>query len=345
VAVQQTQQRAGVLNARIADVQHAMDQRLNSPAAYVRTAASMSPDAYDRFVASRRGDWQYDRLVSYRSVSEEMVGLNKQMSDLRAEQAGQDVTASVSSEVNTARTSTLNSIMNFLNTFWILLLAFVMDIVCLLIPWIRELLIMKRNEQLAAAGPGTPLPKGFQIEDHSEDEPLETEPMAFAKEMIVDAEWKDPKRAEAAIKGWETRKNKAKAKTTKDADGTEYETGVFDASRTGQSEKSTLENINAGEDQLQAGESGDGANQEAGADSANALQGFQDHTPDPTPSATTEEDLAALDALYADEAPMQEIALPNGEGTMVAESEAADAHVREWERSAQAGAKQLENAE
>lgn len=151
VAVEHVQQEAAVLTARIADVQHAMDERTRSPSPYVRAAASMSPAAYDAFLASRRDDPRYQMLASYRAVSQEMVSLNQQMSTLREQQARQQVTASVQREVVTPHTSWIADTLGWLEGVRAILLSFVMDIVALIMPLIALRLEQARNRQMGMA--------------------------------------------------------------------------------------------------------------------------------------------------------------------------------------------------
>lgn len=163
VAVEQVQIAAATLNAQIGDVQHAMDERTQSPSAYVRTAASMSPEAYDRFVAARVGDPQYQRLLSYRAVSEEMVALNQRMSELRAQQAQSTAVASVQGVVTTERTGWIANTLGWLEGARAMLLSFVMDIVCLIMPWIALRLEQARNRQVGMAEGIAPHP--WMIQD------------------------------------------------------------------------------------------------------------------------------------------------------------------------------------
>jgi hypothetical protein len=94
---------------------------------------------------------------------------------LEAQLDGMQTTAAVSSEVVTARTQTLNSVMDFLNTFWVLLLAIVMDFACLFMPWIAMRLEQKRNRQLGLVNSVEAsgwAPEGLRIEDLRAQEPI-----------------------------------------------------------------------------------------------------------------------------------------------------------------------------
>lgn len=212
IAVQQVEQGAAVLAAQIADVQHAMDERTRSESAYVRTAASMSPEAYDRFVESRRGDWQYDRLVSYRAVSEEMERLNARMSALRVQQASQQGTAAVARRVEgNGGTSWIGGVLDWLEGVRAILLSLVMDIVCLMMPWIARHLELRRNAQLALAGEQESAASGVDeahmIPDLRAQPPVEAQPWE-RRQKIVDAETGDELIAVAGAKPHLRRKKK-----------------------------------------------------------------------------------------------------------------------------------------
>lgn len=191
VAVQGVEQEAAVLASRIADKRAELDDMVNNASIYVRTAASMSPAAYDVFIEERRGDWQYDRLRSYRATSVDAQRLRDEITALRDQQARQTTTAAVSSEVVTARTQTLNSVMDYLNTFWVLMLAVVMDLACLFMPWIAMRLEQTRNAQLGrmtgVEGSGWAA-EDRRIEDLREEEAIVPQPMKPAREVVTDAE-------------------------------------------------------------------------------------------------------------------------------------------------------------
>jgi hypothetical protein len=195
---------------------------------------------------------------------------------------------------------------------------------------------------MAVAGSAADFDEAHMIEDHSADAPIDAQPMEPAREKIYDAETgEELVRVNQKAKSYLRTKGKGKKQKIDVAGAPEGdETGVFDASRTGtttnEDRPEVLESVNG--DAEQSGN--EGANDE-GADNPTYENVSIQHTPEPTTPAYSAED---LDAVYAiTEA--NEIALPNGEGTMVAESDEQDSHVREWERQAQSGVKQLEAAE
>jgi hypothetical protein len=234
VAVDQVAQEAAVLAARIADVQHAMDERTRSESVYVRTAASMSPEAYDRFVESRRGDWQYDRLRSYRAVSEEMVSLKADMAALREQQARATVASSVQGRVATESTGWIALTLGWLEGARAMLLSFVMDIVCLIMPLISLRLKLKRQEQMATFR-SEAMPEDHMIPDLRAEAPIASEPMERPREVVRDAETGEELVKVRPREYWRKR-GKGKPQQVKiEPENTADEPGVFDARRSGQS--------------------------------------------------------------------------------------------------------------
>jgi hypothetical protein len=226
VAVEQVVQQAAVLEARIADVRDAMNERTRSESVYVRTAASMSPEAYDRFVESRRDDWQYDRLRSYRSVSEEMVSLKGEMSALREQQAQHTVTAAVTATPETAETGWVISLLGWVRGAWALVLAVINDLACLFMGLIALALQLKRERQL-----GDAIPREFDashaIADLREEASIVSEPMEPAKKKYYDENGEEL----VAFKGGYRRKGKRRTEANVNAEG--IEAGVTDPKRTG----------------------------------------------------------------------------------------------------------------
>lgn len=165
VAVEGVQQEAAVLASRIADKRAELDDMVNNASVYVRTAASMSPAAYDVFLEQRRSDWQYDRLVSYRATSVDAQRLRDEITALRDQQARQTTVASVQGEVATARTSWIADTLGWLEGVRAILLSLVMDIVALMMPWIALRLEQARSAQLSM-GAGIPQ-HSYMLEDQT----------------------------------------------------------------------------------------------------------------------------------------------------------------------------------
>jgi hypothetical protein len=175
VAVEGVQQEAAVLASRIADKRQELDDMVTNASAYIRTAASMSPDAYDAFVAQRRDDWQYDRLLSYRATSVDAQRLRNEIRDLRDQQARQTSVASVQREVVTESTGWIASTLGWLEGVRAILLSFVMDIVALIMPLIALRLEQARNRQLGLVNSVEAsgwAPEGLRIEDLRAQDPI-----------------------------------------------------------------------------------------------------------------------------------------------------------------------------
>lgn len=152
VAVDTVRQEAAVQQARIDDAQHRLDEMTRSPSVYVQTAASMSPQAYEAWMEARRNDWQYERFVAYRQTSIDAQRLRDEISRLRDEQARATVTSAVEGRVTTGDNDWIAATLGWLEGARAMLLSFVMDIVCLIMPWIALRLEQARNRQIGVAG-------------------------------------------------------------------------------------------------------------------------------------------------------------------------------------------------
>jgi hypothetical protein len=119
----------------------------------------------------------------------------------------------VQETVASAQTGWLSATMGWLEGSRAILLALVMDLVCLIMPWIALRLEQARALQLARAAGAVeaptvePIGKEFQIEDHSHDEPIAPD-LAGARADVMDVMFEDlkSKRSEASRKGWAKRK-------------------------------------------------------------------------------------------------------------------------------------------
>lgn len=319
VAVQQTEQEAAVLGARIADVQHALDEMTRSESVYIRTAASMSPEAYDAFVEQRRGDWQYDRLVSYRATSVEAARLRQQMSELRAQQARQTVAAQVQGRVTTASNGWIGATLGWLEGARAMLLSFVMDIVCLIMPLIALRLRLKRNQQLAMGDQSGWADEAHRIEDLRADEPVAAQPMKPPREVVRDAETGEELIKVQPKPHWRKRKGKpqrVEPEALPDEAGVAHDGGgrvgshVAEVGSTVAMPPSVASIISDDEAERDAEENpaDHAADQEQGAEAEIVNQ------PD-LPELTPEEELALAQA--EEQAAPEHIALPNGEGVIV----------------------------
>jgi hypothetical protein len=178
---------------------------VENASAYVRTAASMSPTAYEAFLAEREGDWQYDRLASYRATSVDAQRLRDEISALREQQARQTVASEVVGRVDTQGTSWIGATLDWLEGARAILLSLVMDLVCLIMPWIALRLEQARAQQLqgapmaAAAAPSPLVDEDHMIPDLRGQEPVVGEVEAYFEDL-------KEKRSRAAKQGWMKRK-------------------------------------------------------------------------------------------------------------------------------------------
>jgi hypothetical protein len=176
VAVEEVQQNRVGIQSQIDRKERELQALINHRNTYFAIAASVSPEAYQaNYIDARRGDPNIDRLRSALGASQDAARLREEIGNLEAERDAMQTTAAVSSEVVTARTQTLNGVMDFLNTFWVLLLAVVMDFACLFMPWIAMRLEQKRNRQLGLVNSVEAsgwAPEGLRIEDLRAQEPI-----------------------------------------------------------------------------------------------------------------------------------------------------------------------------
>lgn len=229
VAVEGVQQEAAVLAARIADKRQELDDMVTNASVYVRTAASMSPEAYDVFLEQRRDDWQYDRLRSYRATSVDAQRLRNEITALRDQQARQTTTASVAGEVVTERTSWIADTLGWLEGVRAILLSLVMDIVALMMPWIALRLEQARARQMGVEASGW-APAGLRIPDLRDEEPVQPEPMKPAREVVTDAETGEELVKVKPREYWRKRKGKVQKldiqpEIPPDETGVEYDGG------------------------------------------------------------------------------------------------------------------------
>lgn len=182
VAVEEVQQsRTGIQNQierRRAELQTMMDNRN----AYLAQAASVGAAEWQRSYidATPANDPQRDRIVRALGAARAADAVRANIAQLEAQLDGMQTTAAVSSEVVTARTQTLNGVMDFLNTFWVMFLAVVMDFACLFMPWIAMRLEQKRNHQLGLVNSVDAsgwAPEGLRIEDLRAQEPIAKNPV------------------------------------------------------------------------------------------------------------------------------------------------------------------------
>lgn len=314
VAVDRVAQEAAVQTARIADVQHRLDEMTGSNDPYVRVASSMTPAAYERWVEARRGDWQYERFVAHRETSAEAERLRNEMTRLREEQAVQTVASEVVGRVETERTGWISATLGWLEGARAMLLSAVMDIVCLLMPWIALRLEQARNRQLAAADFKASIDDAHMIPDLRSETAPEPQPMDPPREVVRDAETGEELVRVRPKAYWRKRKGQ-KQEVNVAPEPMPDDVGFPDAARTAMSTEAMM------------------ASGAMAAEADTAREPVQEPAAEPASSdsedgehqAPGEDEAALWEALAAEEAPAEETEteLPNKEGVMVRETEDA----------------------
>ena len=200
VAVEQVGQARASIEASITGAEAELKSMMENKNAYLAQAASVGEEQWvASYVAQarREKDARLPMIERATGAARAADAKRTEIKALRQQLATSATTASVSSEVNTARTGPLNAMLGFLNAFWVLLLAVVMDITCLIMPWIALRLEQARNRQLAAfrgedfiAKDGRPAwaTEAEMIPDFREETPARAKPMVPNSEEVFDAE-------------------------------------------------------------------------------------------------------------------------------------------------------------
>jgi hypothetical protein len=185
----------------------------------------------------------------------------------------------------------------WVETYRAILLSLVMDIVCLMMPWIALRLRQAREAQLAGHEPPTVEPiadEAHMLSDLRGQEPIEPEVDAYFEDIAA-------RRSEAARKGWNKRKMRVQTR-----EGGAFETaGVVEERLT---ESPSDERV------VRAPEAAPVVAPAAVVAPVAAAVA----EPEPVAELTEEEELLAL---YGEDA----VALPDGEGVMVGTDEAPKA--------------------
>lgn len=206
VAEQTQQQGVAALEAR----RNAIDARWKSLTDSSNTtlqaqAARAGVAGWDSYIATAK------RQAAAGTISESRLALierakgsaiaaeeyQKQMDDLTAQIASAPTAASAAARVETGGAGWIQSTMDWLEGTRAILLSLVMDIVCLMMPWIALRLEQARNRQLAMVrgetfvmGDGRPAwaDESHMIRDHRADEKIAPEEMdaAYQGDVIYD---------------------------------------------------------------------------------------------------------------------------------------------------------------
>lgn len=190
VAVEQTQQAASVLQAQITSKEAELRSMMENRNAYLAQAASVGAVEWQRSYIDQtsRSDPQRDRIVRALGAARSADNVRAELATLRERAATQTTTAAVASRVTTASNGWIASTLGWLEGARAMLLSFVMDIVCLIMPLIALRLELKRNQQLGMGDSSGWADDAHRIEDHTADDPLPVQPMKGPREVVRDAE-------------------------------------------------------------------------------------------------------------------------------------------------------------
>jgi hypothetical protein len=187
VAVAGVEQANAALDNQIQGLASRLHDMRNSNQAYMAQAASVGAAGWQTYIdrARAENDPQRSRIERAMGAAVAADSLEAQLNQLRARRAAATTTAAVTERVETPHNAWIGQTLDWLEGARAMLLSMVMDIVCLLMPWIAMRLEQQRAVQLAMAGPRSNL---LALPDFSEDDPIEAEPMKPPREVVRDAE-------------------------------------------------------------------------------------------------------------------------------------------------------------
>jgi low affinity Fe/Cu permease len=298
VAVEEVRQGRAALEARI---QARTDDlvRLTAPdddtPNMQQMAARAGEEAWAERVATAQAQRSSQALSIERALSDARAAdrIRADIETLRVELATAPTEAAVSATVESASGSVISGMLAWVETYRAILLSLVMDIVCLMMPWIALRLRQAREAQLAGHEPPTVEPiadEAHMLSDLRGQEPIEPEVDAYFEDIAA-------RRSEAARKGWNKRKMRVQTR-----EGGAFETAgvVEERSTQSPSDERVVREV-------------------APVVVAPVVAAVAEPEPEPETvvdvvELTEEEELLAL---YGDDA----VALPDGEGVMVGTDE------------------------
>ena len=182
VAVEQVQQSRAALEAQIESRRQELADMMNNRNAYLAQAASVGAAEWQRSYIDQTpaSDPQRDRIVRALGAARSADTLRAEIADLRQQLAASTTTAAVQGEVVTERTGWIADALGWLEGVRAILLSLVMDIVCLVMPWIALRLEQARNRQLGLAE-GIPRHR-FMLNDLTENAPPASVPSPLSRE-------------------------------------------------------------------------------------------------------------------------------------------------------------------
>lgn len=186
VAVAEVEQSNAVLQAQITAKEAELRSMMENRNAYLAQAASVGAAEWERSYIARtpQSDPQRDRIVRALGAARAADSLRGDIAGLRVRLATATTSEAVASRVTTARTSWIADTLSWLEGARAMLLSLVMDIVCLIMPWIALRLEQARARQMAE----TPNPNALQLEYQSSEEvvqPATQRAQDVAEAMVV----------------------------------------------------------------------------------------------------------------------------------------------------------------
>lgn len=189
VAVSGVEQANTVRQARIAALDAELRTMMENRNSYLAQAASVGAAEWQRSYIDQtpRADPQRDRIVRALGAARRADAIRAELNELRTEAASAQPTAAVQGRVVTTETRWLAGLLAWIEGARAMLLSMVMDIVCLLMPWIAMRLEQARAQQLAAVSPRE-FDSAYAIEDLRNEPPITPQPMEGVREVVTDGE-------------------------------------------------------------------------------------------------------------------------------------------------------------
>ena len=212
VAVAQVEQSNAVLQAQIAAKEAELRSMMENRNAYLAQAASVGEAEWQRSYIDQTSatDPQRDRIVRALGAARAADAVRATLGELRSQAATATTTSAVASRVTTENTSWIASTLGWLEGARAILLSLVMDIVCLIMPWIALRLEQTRNRQMAFAEPRE-FDAAHAIEDMRDQPKQKPEPAYELQTKMYDEDGNELVKRRATFARKPTKGKKAQA--------------------------------------------------------------------------------------------------------------------------------------
>lgn len=189
VAVAGVEQNNAARQGRISALESELRTMMENRNSYLAQAASVGAAEWQRSYIDQTSasDPQRDRIVRALGAARRADSIRAELSALREQAATATTAVAVQGRVATESTTWIAATLAWLEGARAMLLSLVMDIVCLLMPWIAMRLEQARATQLAAVSPRE-FNAAYAIEDLRDEDPVTPQPMEGAREVVTDAE-------------------------------------------------------------------------------------------------------------------------------------------------------------